>query len=63
MPKGKRVQIYIPADLVEQWDRLPRYERSAEVAQALRAWWAVHTNTEKNTKGQDRGEDSGNIPH
>ena len=36
---GRRVQIYIPADLVERWDRLPRYERSAEVAKALRAWW------------------------
>ena len=35
---GKRVQIYIPADLIEQWDRLPRYERSGAVAAALRIW-------------------------
>lgn len=37
--RGKRVQIYLPADLVEQWERTPRYERSATVAAALRAWW------------------------
>jgi hypothetical protein len=36
---GRRVQIYIPGDLLEQWDALPRYERSAAVAAALRAWW------------------------
>jgi hypothetical protein len=41
MPKGKRVQIYIPADLVEKWDALPRYERSAEVAAALRQRWGM----------------------
>ena len=33
---GRRVQIYIPGDLVEYWDSLPRYERSATVAEALR---------------------------
>lgn len=38
---GKRVQIYIPADLVEKWESLPRYERSAEVAEALRLKWGV----------------------
>lgn len=36
---GKRVQIYIPADLIEQWEKLPRYERSAEVAKSLRQLW------------------------
>lgn len=39
--KGKRVQIYIPADLMERWEALPRYERSAEVAKALRALWKM----------------------
>lgn len=38
---GRRVQIYVPADLLEKWDALPRYERSAEVAKALRAWWGI----------------------
>lgn len=37
--RGKRVQIYLPADLIEQWEKTPRYERSAIVAAALRAWW------------------------
>ena len=37
---GRRVQIYIPADLVAKWDALPRYERSAEVARALRQLWS-----------------------
>lgn len=36
---GRRVQIYLPADLLAQWDATPRYERSAEVAAALREWW------------------------
>jgi hypothetical protein len=40
---GKRVQIYLPGDLLEQWDRTPRYERSATVAAALRAYWAVRS--------------------
>lgn len=39
--RGKRVQIYLPGDLLEMWDRLPRYERSAEVAKALRQLWGV----------------------
>lgn len=37
--RGKRVQIYLPADLLERWERTPRYERSAEVAKALRQYW------------------------
>ena len=39
--RGRRVQVYIPADLLTRWDQLPRYERSAEVANALRAWWGI----------------------
>lgn len=39
--RGKRVQIYIPADLVDTWESLPRYERSAEVAKALRQLWGM----------------------
>ena len=35
---GRRVQIYIPSDLVDYWDSLPRYERSATVAEALRSY-------------------------
>lgn len=38
---GKRVQVYIPADLVDEWEQIPRYERSAEAAAALRAWWGA----------------------
>lgn len=45
--KGKRVQIYIPADLVKKWDEFPRYERSAEVAKALRARWEASEKQEK----------------
>lgn len=41
--RGKRVQIYIPADLVERWDATPRYERSAEVAKGLRMLWGETT--------------------
>ena len=41
MPKGKRVQIYLPADLVERFEQIPRYERSAEVARALREKWGI----------------------
>lgn len=37
--RGKRVQIYLPADLLEQWEATPRYERSATVAAALRLFW------------------------
>jgi hypothetical protein len=50
MPKqtGRRVQIYIPADLVKKWDALPRYERSAEVAKALRAHWKIEANVAGN---------------
>lgn len=39
--RGKRVQIYLPPDLLEQWEKTPRYERSATVAAALRAWWTI----------------------
>jgi metal-responsive CopG/Arc/MetJ family transcriptional regulator len=46
---GKRVQIYIPADLVGKWDRLPRYERSAEIAKALRQLWGMEETTPKTT--------------
>lgn len=38
--RGKRVQIYLPADLLEQWEATPRYERSAAVAKALRLLWS-----------------------
>ena len=38
---GKRVQIYIPADLLDRWKALPRYERSATVAAALRKLWKL----------------------
>jgi hypothetical protein len=37
---GRRIQIYLSADLIEKWDKLPRYERSAEVAAALRKHWS-----------------------
>lgn len=50
--KGKRVQIYIPADLVKKWDELPRYERSAEVAKALRAWWEIEANVATNVAAE-----------
>mgnify|MGYP001616641830 CR=1 FL=1 len=72
MPRGKRVQIYLPADLLEQWGKTPRYERSAEVAKALRAWWAARKdtfqtepsrkNTERNTKGIVGGDEGSDIP-
>lgn len=46
--RGRRVQVYIPADLLTRWDQLPRYERSAEVANALRAWWKIEPNVATN---------------
>jgi hypothetical protein len=55
--KGKRVQIYIPADLVKKWDALPRYERSAEVAKALRAHWKIGTNV-ADERGSNAGADT-----
>lgn len=58
MSKGKRVQIYIPADLVKKWDALPRYERSAEVAKALRAHWKSETNVATNVAREDRSEET-----
>lgn len=45
---GKRVQVYIPADLVEQWERTPRYERSAQVAKALRLFWSIDSQIDSN---------------
>jgi hypothetical protein len=48
---GKRVQIYLPGDLLEQWQRTPRYERSATVAAALRAYWAVRSSVRSDTPG------------
>jgi hypothetical protein len=58
--KGKRVQIYIPADLVKKWDTLPRYERSAEVAKALRAYWKIEANVAGNVAEQ---KSTGDVPH
>lgn len=48
--RGKRVQIYLPADLLERWGQTPRYERSATVAEALRAWWKTTPETTPNQK-------------
>lgn len=39
--RGKRIQIYLPADLLERWEQTPRYERSATVATALRRYWRI----------------------
>jgi hypothetical protein len=44
MSRGKRIQIYLPADLLERWNNTPRYERSAEVAIALRKHWGMVKN-------------------
>lgn len=60
--RGKRIQIYLAADLVERWEQTPRYERSAIVASALRQFWGVK-NTEKNTNQSDRNDEDRNIPH
>lgn len=53
--RGKRVQIYLPADLLVQWERIPRYERSATVAAALREYWGK-PDTQRNS-GLERGTD------
>jgi len=37
--RGKRIQIYLAADLLDRWEKTPRYERSAVVAAALREYW------------------------
>lgn len=39
--RGRRVQIYLPADLLERWEDIPRYERSKIVAAALRMFWGI----------------------
>jgi len=66
---GKRVQIYLPADLLEKWEDIPRYERSATVAAALRAFWNkeetdnalrqdshIDSQTDQKVKNQGRGD-------
>lgn len=66
MPKkdrtGRRVQIYLPADLLEQWERTPRYERSATVAQALRAFWGAGGNFSGHF-ADDASADTSDKPH
>ena len=52
--RGKRVQIYLPADLLEQWERIPRYERSKIVAEALRQFWG--TNVVMNVADRDQND-------
>lgn len=50
MPKkrpGQRVQIYLPADLLERWKATPRYQRSATVAAALRQFWGIGSTEHK----------------
>lgn len=47
--RGKRVQIYLPADLLERWEQTPRYERSATVATALRSYWGIDQDTHQDT--------------
>lgn len=42
---GKRVQIYLPADLLDRWESIPRYERSAAVAAALRLFWDTNSSS------------------
>lgn len=60
MPKrGKRVQIYLPVDLVERWEQTPRYERSAVVATALRKHWEI-VKTEKIALKIARADDLSN---
>ena len=44
---GGRVQIYLPADLLERWIQIPRYERSAIAQAALRAWWGSELEVKK----------------
>ena len=39
--RGKRVNIYLAADLVAKWDALTPTKRSAEVAKALRLLWGM----------------------
>ena len=50
---GRRVMIYIPADLLARWDAVPRFERSALVAEALRRMWATGAPREPKSKKSD----------
>lgn len=61
--RGKRVQIYLPADLLERWGQTPRYERSATVAAALREYWKnnaprrnSHTDSQTDQKVDEQKE-------
>jgi hypothetical protein len=60
--RGKRVQIYLPADLLGRWERTPRYERSATVAAALRMYWGGAKDTGSNTDPLDEGDKPAHIP-
>lgn len=53
---GKRYQIYIPADLIDQWESTPRYERSAAVAAGLRLLWGVDRETRNVATNGAEGE-------
>lgn len=62
--KGKRIQVYLAADLVEKWEATPRYERSAEVAEALRKHWGMKKLPTKLPTKEKSGEVSNDTsPH
>lgn len=59
---GRRVQIYLPADLLERWERTPRYDRSKTVAAALRLYWGGLKDTELNTEAIEQEDKPPHIP-
>lgn len=61
--KGKRIQLYLAADLVERWEQTRRYERSAEVAAALRKHWGISVApTHEHLDEQSEGKDADTAP-
>jgi hypothetical protein len=46
---GKRIQVYLAARHREWWDKLPRYERSRVVAEALDLYRAEERNSPDNS--------------
>lgn len=61
--RGKRIQVYLAADLIERWEQTPRYERSAEVARALRKHWGIGVkNTDVNTGAAEEHDKQHDTP-
>ncbi len=51
---GKRKQVYMAGRHIAWWERLPRYDRSRIIAEALDLWREKHEPTQKlNTPHQD----------